>query len=158
MTQLKIDVESGVTSVFVTADGKLRRAVATASELQGMSELMVSHIGLVALTDVMVGIDGADVGSLARMMWLSTERDEEQVLLEFFVNLGLQKYDESMSNDLQSLAAKCATEARQEARAKKLDLAATSGHVERTAKFLDRFENQFYERWDEAIRRRHREE
>ena len=158
MTQLRIDVASGVSSVFVTADGKLRRAVASTSELRGMSQLLVSHLGLVALTDVMVGIDGTDVGSLARMMWLSTERDEEQGLVEFFVNLGLRKYDENMSSDLQSLAEGCAREARNEARLQKLDLSAASQHVERTVRFLDRFENQFYELWDEAIRQRHREE
>ena len=158
MTQLRIDVESGVSSVFVTADRKLRRAVAGTPELQALSGLLVSHLGLIALTDVMVGIDGADVGSLARMMWLSTERDEEQVLVEFFINLGLRKYDESMSSDLQSLAEQCAKEAEKEARSQRLDLSATSPDLEKTVKFLDRFENQFYERWHEAIRRRHREE
>ena len=158
MTQLKIDARSGISSIFVTADRKLRRAVASASELRDMSRLLVSHLGLVALTDVMVGIDGADVGSLARMMWLSTERDEEQGLVEFFINLGLRKYDESMSSDLQSLAEKCAKEAKKEAWSQKLDLSAASQHVGETVKFLDRFENKFYEGWDEAIRRRHREE
>ena len=158
MTQLAVHDDAGVSSVFVTADGKLRRAVELAAELRGLSSLLVSHLGLVALTDVLVGIDEADAGSLSRMMWLSTDTDEKQELLEYFINLGLRKYDESMSNDLQGLAEKCATEAKKEARLQNLDLSATARHVEETVKFLDRFEDRFYEQWDEAIRRRHREE
>ena len=157
LTQLRIDTGFGVNSVFVTADGKLRRAVAHASKLRDVSGLLLSHLGLVALTDVMVGIDGTDAGSLARMMWLSADTDEEQGLVEYFVNLGLRKYDESMSSDLQSLAEKCAKDAKNEARSQGLDLSTASKQLERTAKFLDRFENRFYESWDEAIRRRHGE-
>ncbi len=158
IAQLAIHGGAGVSCIFVTADGKLRRAVALATELREMSRLLVSHLGLVALADVLVGIEEADAGSLSRMMWLSTDTDDEEGLLEYFVNLGLQKYDESMSNDLQALAERCAKEAKKEARLQKLDLSATSRHVEETVKFLGRVEDRFYESWDEAIRRRHREE
>ena len=154
ITQLKIDAENDIGSVFVTADGKLRRAVVLAPELRPMSRMLLSHLGLIALTDVVVGIGGSDAGSLARMMWLSTDTNEDQGLVEYFINLGLRKYNENMSSDLQSLAEKCAEDARNEATLQKLDLSMATKDIEQTAKFLDRFEDRFYRSWDEAIRRR----
>ena len=155
MTQLSVDARSGVTSVFVTADRRLRRAVALADELRPMLGLLVSQQGLVALVDVMVGLE-SDAGSLARMMWLSTDTDEKRELVEYFVNLGLRRYDEHLASELQVLAEQCADDAEQEARAEKLDLSKTGDEIERVARFLDRCENRFYERWDEAIRRRYK--
>lgn len=154
LTQLRVDAVSGVSSVFVTADRKLRRAVVHASELRSISGLLLSHLGLVALADVMAGIDGTDAGSLARMIWLSPDTDGDRGLVEYFVDLGLQKYDESMAADLQSLAEKCAADAKEEAKSQELDLLTASKQVDEKTRFLDRFENRFYEYWDEAIRRR----
>ena len=37
-----------------------------------------------------------------------------------------------------------------------MDLSKTGDEIERVARFLDRCENRFYERWDEAIRRRYK--
>ena len=157
LTQLKVDVDAGISSVFVTADGKLRRAVASVVELRGLSGSLLSHLGLVALADVIAGIDGTDAVSLARLMWLTADTGEEKELVEYFVTLGLRKYDENMSADLQSLAERCAAEAAAEAKAQKLDLSSATKQPDKKNRFLDRFENHFYEYWDEAIRRRQRE-
>ena len=154
ITQLRLDADNNIASVFVTADGKLRRAVVLAPELRPMSRMLLSHLGLIALTDVVVGIGGGDAGSLARMLWLSTDTNRDRSLVEYFVNLGLRKYDENMSRDLQSLAEKCAEDATNEATLQKLDLSMASKDIEQTAKFLDRFEDRFYKSWDEAIKRR----
>ncbi len=157
LTQLKIDTEAGISSVFVTADGKLRRAVASAVDLRDLSGSLLSHLGLVALTDVIAGIDGTDATSLARLMWLTADTSEERELVEYFVTLGLRKYDENMSADLQSLAERCAEEAAKEAKAQRLDLSSATKQLGKKNKFLDRFENHFYEYWNEAVQRRQRE-
>ena len=48
--------QGGVSSLFVTADRRLRRILAIQSALRSLSGMTVSHIGLVALADVMVGL------------------------------------------------------------------------------------------------------
>ena len=54
LTQLVVDAQGGVSSLFVTADRRLRRILATQVALKALAGMTVSHIGLVALADVMV--------------------------------------------------------------------------------------------------------
>jgi hypothetical protein len=154
LTQLVVDAQAGVSSLFVTADRRLRRILATQSGLRSLSGMTVSHIGLVALADVMVGLD-ADARSLARLVWAAPIGDEEKALFDYFVNLGLQRYDEGLAGELHALAQQSASEAIARAEVEQVRVFGdTPEDVARAAAFLDRFENRFYERWNEAIRRR----
>jgi hypothetical protein len=118
------------------------------------SGMTVSHIGLVALADVMVGLD-ADARSLARLVWAAPIGDEEKALFDYFVNLGLQRYDEGLSGELHVLAQQSASEVMTQSEAEHVRVFGdTPEDVAKAAAFLDRFENRFYERWSEAIRRR----
>ncbi len=157
MMQFIVDGKNNINSIFVTADKQLREALAAVPELRRFSGHLVSNLGLIALADVMVGID-ADASSLSRIMWLSAASSKERSLIDFFVNLGLRKYDENLSTDLQMLAEDCAEDAVGVAELEDLDLwSETPQDVAKANEFLDRFENRFYERWDEAIKRRYRE-
>ena len=156
MTQFIVDSKNNINSIFVTADKQLREALATVPGLRRFSGHLVSNLGLIALADVMVGID-ADASSLSRIMWLSAASSKERSLIDFFVNLGLRKYDENLSTELQILAEDCANDAADVAELQDLDLwSEMPQDVAKTNEFLDRFENRFYERWDEAIERRYR--
>jgi hypothetical protein len=154
LTQLVLDAQGGVSSLFVTADRRLRRILANQVSLRSLAGMTVSHIGLVALADVMVGLD-ADARSLARLVWAAPIGDEEKALFDYFVNLGLQRYDEGLSGELHVLAQQSAAEVMTQSEAEHVRVFGDSPEdVAKAAAFLDRFENRFYERWSEAIRRR----
>ena len=56
LARLAVDSANGTNSLFVTADRKLRTALATEPALKSLLASTVSHLGLIALTDVMVGL------------------------------------------------------------------------------------------------------
>ena len=116
--------------------------------------MTVSHIGLVALADVMIGLE-VDGRSLARLIWAVPADDEERALFDYFVNLGLREYDEGMAGELQDVAQEAVQEATQALEAERIKVFGEGANdIAQTAQFLDRFEDRFYERWREAIQRR----
>jgi hypothetical protein len=119
--------------------------------------MTVSHLGLVALADVMVGLD-TDARSLARLVWASPAGDHERALFDYFVTLGLREYHEGLATELQLLAQKSAREASDAADDEQVDFFGDRlDDVARRAAFLDRFEDRFYQHWREAIRRKDKE-
>ena len=157
LTQLLIDTKVGERSLFVTADRHLRRALLAHPTLRRLSGMTISHLGLVALADVMVGL-GADARSLARLVWATPAGEQEKALFDYFVTLGLREYHEGLATELQGLARRSAEEASETAKEEGIRLfSRETQDVARTAAFLDRFEDHFYEYWHEAIRRRERD-
>ena len=157
LTQLLLDAQRGERSLFVTADRRLRRALTAHPLLRRLSGMTVSHLGLVALADVMIGLD-ADPRALARLVWAAPAGDAEKSLFDYFVTLGLREYQEGLGTELQSLAARSAQEASEAAHSERVPLFGDEpDEVARRAAFLDRFEDRFYQHWRDAIRRRERE-
>jgi hypothetical protein len=148
------DEEIGRRVIFVTADTRLRRVIAKDEKLRRYSGATLSHIGLLGLVEVMVGID-ADRRSAARLIWSHPLGDEKQTLFEYFVRLGLREYREGMGLELESLAARMAQEASEDMQHHKRelfpkDLAAAA----RQAKFMDEYQDRFFRYWREAIEQR----
>ena len=49
-------IEAGRRPVFVTADAKLRRAVRASGRLRPLMDSLISHLGLIQLVDLLVGL------------------------------------------------------------------------------------------------------
>jgi len=125
--------------------------------LEGLSGMAGSDLRLVALGGVVVGV-GGDPRSLAGLVWAAPTGDEEKVLFEYFISLGLREYHEGLATELQHLAQRSAEEARATVETERLKIFSHEvPDIERTAAFLDRFEDRFYQSWREAIERKERQ-
>jgi hypothetical protein len=120
--------------------------------------MTLSHIGLVALADVMIGVD-ADARSLARLLWAAPVGESESALFDYFIGLGLREYQEGLPTELQLLAGRPAREAVSAAESERVSFLGNDPEiVARRAAFLDRQEDRFYAHWREAIRRREQQD
>ena len=152
LTRMRVDLASGKRSVFVTADNQLRRILQASAALHDVANVTMSHLGLVALVDVFVGIS-ADSRSLSRLMWSTAfYGEEERALYEYFVRLALQEYSEGMATEMQELARATAREGAAEAKRESIDLFSKSNNdVVRSAKLIDRYGDGFFKNWREAV-------
>jgi hypothetical protein len=70
LAQLSVDAEQGRRSLFVTADARLRR-LAVGPVLGRAGSVTISHIALVQLIDMLVGIK-SDPTSFGRLLWAAS--------------------------------------------------------------------------------------
>jgi hypothetical protein len=154
LTQLDRDAAEGRRSLFVTADAHLRRILQRDMRFRKLAGSVVSHLGLIALVDVMVGLE-ADTRSITRLVWATPHHDQERALFDYFVRLALANYSDGMTMGIQEAAQRVATEAKQQANSEDIDLFGSSPkNLSDTAKYLDRYSNKFFEYWHEANERR----
>ena len=158
LAQLAQDEERGVRSVFVTADERLRRLLHRFPKLRRFAGLTMTRLGLVALVDVMVGLD-ADPRSLVRLVWATPHNEEQASLLEYFTHLGLRNYEEGTAVEMQEAARRVAEELAREATEKKIGLldAQSLEEVAEVNGLLSRYEDNFFRYWREAIEHRERQ-
>lgn len=155
---LKEDGKTGKRSLFITADTRFRRVVARDDELRWLSACTLSHIGLLALVEVMVGAD-IDDRATARLIWSSPLDDEKEALFEYFVKLALNEYSEGMGMELEDIAGKIATEAAEDIKSTHRELFSNDPtKVVRNAKLIGEYQDKFFENWRGAIERRERQE
>ncbi|MBK7672633.1 MAG: SIR2 family protein [bacterium] len=153
LARLSEDVSMGLRSLFVTAHGRFRRVVRGDPRMRELNSQIMSHIGLVALAEVFAG-GSTDSRALARLLWTVPAVDSEATLFEYFVDAGLRKYREGLSGDITRAASKAAEEARRQAESEKLQFVGDSVEdIARTAQFLDRFEDRFYELYRQGVER-----
>lgn len=158
LTQLRVDMEDGLRSVFVTADEQLRRLVNRIERLHVFAGAVISQVGLVALVDVMVGLD-ADTRSWAKLVWVVPQGTDEEALVEYFVRIGLGRHQEGMAVEMQDAARRIAAKAVADAENLNLQLFGdrTFETSQATVKFLDRYEDEFFKSWTTAIEHRERQ-
>lgn len=86
---------SGAKTIFVTADRQLQQIVFD-SKFHSISELMVSHVGLIQLIEMLLG--GLDDNvALMDLMWSSRISEKGQAIRSYFISRGLEQYDEGMA-------------------------------------------------------------
>jgi hypothetical protein len=157
LTRLMVDQQEGARSIFVTADGELRKILQRDSRLHGLSGSTMSHLGLVALVDVMVGLEG-DSRSFARLVWTAPQREAEEVVFDYLIRLGLRNYQEGMAMEMQEAARAVAASAATEIDNSEIQLFAKDvDDIARTARFIDRYEQKFFENWNLEIERREKQ-
>jgi hypothetical protein len=157
LTQLSFDMEQGFRSLFVTADEKLRRIIHRVERLHRFAGMAISQVGLVSLVDVMVGLE-ADNRSWVKLMWATPQGSDEEALMEYFIRVGLARYQEGMAAEMQDAAKRVAAKAAAEARVEHLELFGAKDL--RTSKaateFLERYQDEFFQNWKDAIEHRER--
>ena len=158
LSRLAADDANGIRSVFVTADERLRRLLRRYPLLRRFAGMTMTRLGLVAMVDVMVGLD-ADPRSLVRLVWATPHTDEQATLLEYFTRVGLSKYDEGTAVEMQEAARRVADEMGKEMEARKISVLdnANLDDAAEANDLLEQYEENFFRYWREAIERRERQ-
>lgn len=135
-------IEGGRRAVFVTADSKLRRAIRASRRLRPLLDSLISHLGLIQLVDLLVGLD-VDPAALRRLLWTVQVADAATALKNFLVSRMLEDYDSAlvfrMGDLLDEFAHKYAREAELEA---VHVMKVRAGDQPRTQRFLDRVQGE----------------
>ncbi len=154
---VELEVGEGLGTYFVTADKSLR-SIVTTIRLGRAWNVVISHLGLVQLTDLLLGVE-ADPRSLARLMWGVVEVDGHAAVRDYFVDLALRKYDEALVMALPEIMEDLVSEAEKAARLEGVDFfGKRTEDRAKAARFLDRFEARFFENMAEAVRKRKAQE
>ena len=153
LAQIELELKLGRNTYFVTADRALRE-ILNSIRLGTAWNVVISHLGLVQLTDLLVGVD-ADPRSLARVLWGIMEVDEHAALRDYFIDLAIRKHDEVLVMTLPEIIEEFVPEAEKAAGLEGVKF--FTKRVEdkaKAARFLDRFEEQFFEKMADAVNRR----
>jgi hypothetical protein len=156
LAKLKEELEGGRRSVFVSADRRLRR-LAVGPVLGYAGAATVSHVGLVELVDLLVGVR-TDGPSLARLIWGVHAHDQRLAVRNYLVDLALGRRDEAMVMSLPTILDAVVEAAGGEAEREGLMFWSRAPEEQaRVAKYLDRVEDKFFEAMDEAVAKYRRE-
>jgi len=141
----------GLRSVFVTADGRLRRAVATIQDGK-LADTLLSGLTMVKLVDLLLGVR-VDHRGLARLIWGVHAIDPKGILRQRFTDLGLRHRDEAQTLAMPKVVDSIMTEVTSDPAFPSSPIIPKEG-VDRAsfADFLDRFEDRFYELLDAAVK------
>ncbi|MCY3923259.1 MAG: SIR2 family protein [Chloroflexi bacterium] len=163
LARLRHDMSVGMRSLFVSADNQLKRA-ASGQAFGLIGNHIVSHVGLVMLTDFLVGLNTSDA-SLSRLMWgvraLESEVDGFLGLRAYFTDIALQELSEVKALALPEVLDRLVDEigAAHESGAIETPISAGRGTDQaEVATMLDRFEEHFNEYMREAIEKWEAEE
>ena len=155
LARLAIDMDENRKPLFVTADKRLMSAC-RGEPLETCGKAIISHLGLVQLVDLVLGLGAeTDKRAAARLMWDVWTSDEKMIIRNYLIDLALQAYDEATAMAMWDAVDQIAEQAAAAARAERISMHVTSESMRaRTAKFLDRFEQDFYAQMDKIIRAR----
>jgi hypothetical protein len=128
--------------------------------LSKLGGLVLSPLGLIQFVDLLVGIK-ADDRSLARLIWGVRALDERNAVHDYFMTKGLRLYfGEAYAKGVPALVEEVGTLTRQveaEARTQRIELVSTSDReIEKALRFIEGFENRFYEKMRLEIERGNR--
>jgi len=154
LLQMSLDLNSGVRSVFVSNDRKLRRAAESVQSTKVLSSGILPPQGFIGLVDIVVG-SRPDPRGLARLLWASSRRDTDQILRDYLVKRALSEQDVAQAKASAEVINEIINEAKSEAKTKMVDLSdnRTAEAAIKAINFVDRFEDRFFEKMRKAIER-----
>jgi hypothetical protein len=155
LTRLFLDLALGKRSVFVTADAKLQRIVQNSEHLEKLTGNVLSQIGFVGLVDLLVGLP-PDREVFTRLMWASPRNDTQKQVRDYLVSVTLARYDDAMARAMPEVLRDFMASARDELSAFDRQSRKTTDpeDVKATKLFLDRLENQYFEKMRKVIESR----
>jgi hypothetical protein len=160
LTQLTLHLRTGSRALFVTADERLRKLAGALETrdpaVRRLGQAIISNRGLVQLVDLLLGLD-TDTDPLARFIWGGALDDEGTIVREYLIDTGLQHYSDAIAMTMSEvLSASFVDQAVEDAMASSIDLfpGASWQSKSRTARFLDRLEDDFYATMAEVMRDR----
>jgi hypothetical protein len=159
IAQLKLDNDVGGRAIFVSADRALRRALLSAPELRSYASMVVPPQGFIGLVDIMVGLK-ADRRSLARLIWAAPRRDAEQAIRDYLVRHALDQMDAAVAKNMPEVIDEMLAGAKRDLEAANFDMTSANDadDVARTARFMDRLDEDFLERMEWWIDRQEEQE
>jgi len=141
---LEHSMEAGRRAVFVTADNKLRRAVRASKRLRPLLDSIISHIGLIQLVDLLVGLD-VDPSALRRLLWGVQVADATTALKQYLLTRALEKYDAALLYRMGDLLDEFVHKYAHEAELENVQLTSAKGDAQSTTRrFLDRIDDEFF--------------
>lgn len=154
LTQLTLDLERKLRSLFVTADMRLRRLV-TGPILGKSGSAIISHRGLVQLIDILVGVRGDPVVT-SRLFWGGVVTDDAILIRNYLINRALKYQDEAMAMTLSEVLQSLVPKSVEKAKEKQISLfpGGDLNNMGRRERFLDYLVDRFYAEMSEAIHRR----
>ncbi|PKO60003.1 MAG: hypothetical protein CVU24_14085 [Betaproteobacteria bacterium HGW-Betaproteobacteria-18] len=111
---LEADSQRGERALFITADRQLYEDIAT-TQLRHLAEFMVSHVGIVQLVDLLVGLK-TDDRALGDLLWSNMVSERANRIRSYLTAEALSKYDAALVMTMHSVV-----EAQSEAIAKRLE-------------------------------------
>jgi len=153
LSLLAADIEAGHRAVLVTADRRLREAVATSSQKK-LAEYMISHVGLTQLVDLLIG-SPADARSLSHLIWDSPISERSNEVRQYFIGIALQRYDEAVALEMPLLVERFVDEVMITAKRKGLDTEhRVNGQQESWFRVAGSFESEFFAAIRQQIEKR----
>lgn len=141
---LEQSIEAGRRAVFVTADNKLRRAVKNNRRLSPLLDSLISHLGLIQLVDLLVGLD-VDPGALRRLLWTVQVADAQTALKTYLLTRALEHYDAAMLFRMGELLDEFVHTYANQAELEAVKLTGVKGDDQpKTQRFLDRMNDEFF--------------
>lgn len=153
MFQLERDHEGGIRSIFVTADGRLRRVVGSVFNGR-LGDALLSGVNMVNLVDLLLGVR-IDHRGLARLVWGVYALDTEGKIRQYFTDKGLAVRGELETVTLPKVVDRITADITADPSTEKF--AAKLADAEDRAAFvdyLDRFEDRFYSLLQAAVKDR----
>jgi len=140
---LQRDSMVGRRTIFVTADTKLRKAVAYSS-LAGLRDSLMSPQNLIQLVDLVIGMD-VPPSSLARLLWSVKMADDRAAIKDYLVHRALPYYDAALLLKLNDVLDRYADQIVKNAELEKISLAPFSFEDRlSTSRFMDRSEDEAF--------------
>ena len=137
-------IEAGRRAVFVTADNKLRRAVRASQRLRPLLDFLISHLGLIQLVDLLVGLN-VDPAALRRLLWTVHVADPTTALKNYLLNQALEHYDAAMLYRMGDLLDEFVHKYVNQAELEAVQLTGAKGEAQpKTQRFLDRVDDEFF--------------
>jgi hypothetical protein len=115
----------------------------------------LSQIGFVGLVDLLVGLP-PDREVFTRLMWASPRNDTQKQVRDYLVSVTLARYDDAMARAMPEVLRDFMASARDELSAFDRQSRKTTDpeDVKATKLFLDRLENQYFEKMRKVIESR----
>lgn len=92
------DFQRGEKALFITADRQLYEDVA-ASQFGHLAEFMVSHVGIVQLVDLLVGLK-SDERAFGELLWSNKVSERAQRIRSYLTIEALNKYDAALAMNM----------------------------------------------------------
>lgn len=152
LTLLAMDIEQSLRSIFVSGDRRLQRCC-SGPILSKPGSVIISNRQFVQLVDLLLGLE-TDESSMARLLWGTMPTDESLILLNYFTDLALRHYSRAKAKALPIVLNSFVPDVIETAKKEGVSLfpGGTLESKSVRARFLDRFEDQFYEYMAEAIK------
>jgi hypothetical protein len=148
---LKQDIDAGRRPIFVTADGRLRKAVAD-SPLARFRDALMSPQNLIQLVDLVIGMD-VPPACLSRLLWSVKIADDKALIKDYLVHRAMPHYDAALLLKVSDVLDNYADKVLREAKLENIDLKPFKFEDRlATSRFMDRVEDGLFSDLAQQVR------